>query len=171
VRDRISELLHSKEHGIGLDIYRYNIGGGSQNSGRGDFWTRMRRAETFEVAEGQYDRSRDANAVYMMKQAVKDGAGEVILFCNTPPERLTINGKSHLDKNFRPNIKKRDCPASAAMCGHRGAFCGEGVPLRYVSPVNEAWKWTGGQEGCPLSARGRSVGVACDPKNLKSGRH
>lgn len=150
VRESISELLHSKEHGIGLDIYRYNIGGGSKNSGKGDFWNPLRRAETFEIDAGQYDRSRDANAVYMMKQAVKDGAGEVVLFCNSPPERLTINGKSHLDKNFRPNIKKHDCPAFgryvADIAEH---FVGEGVPVKYVSPVNEPqWKWTGGQEGC-----------------------
>lgn len=29
VRDRISQLLFSRENGIGLHIYRYNIGGGS----------------------------------------------------------------------------------------------------------------------------------------------
>lgn len=37
VRDRISELLFSKTEGIGLGIYRYNIGGGSKHSGRGTF--------------------------------------------------------------------------------------------------------------------------------------
>lgn len=35
VRDKISSLLFSKTDGIGLDIYRYNIGGGSVHSGRG----------------------------------------------------------------------------------------------------------------------------------------
>lgn len=150
VRDRISELLHSKENGIGLQIYRYNIGGGSANSGNGDFWNPLRRAETFEVAEESYDWSRDKNAVYMMKQAVKDGAQEVILFVNSPPERLTINHKAYLDKNFRPNIKKKNCAAFgkyvADITEH---FVQEGVPVKYVSPVNEPqWKWTGGQEGC-----------------------
>lgn len=150
VRDRISELLHSRENGIGLQIYRYNIGGGSANSGNGDFWNPLRRAETFEVAEGRYDWSRDKNAVYMMKQAVKDGAEEVILFVNSPPERLTINHKAYLDKNFRPNIKKKNCAAFgkyvADITEH---FVQEKVPVKYVSPVNEPqWKWTGGQEGC-----------------------
>lgn len=55
VRESISELLHSKEHGIGLDIYRYNIGGGSKNSGKGNLWSPLRRAETFEIDAGQYD--------------------------------------------------------------------------------------------------------------------
>ena len=35
VRDRIAELLYNKETGIGMDIYRYNIGGGSKHSGKG----------------------------------------------------------------------------------------------------------------------------------------
>lgn len=150
VRDRISELLYSKENGIGLQIYRYNIGGGSANSGNGDFWNPLRRAETFEVAEGKYDWSRDKNAVYMMKQAVKDGAEEVILFVNSPPERLTINHKAYLEKNFRPNIKKKDSPAFGRyIVDIAEHFVKEGLPVKYVSPVNEPqWKWTGGQEGC-----------------------
>jgi len=150
VRDRISELLYSKDNGIGLEIYRYNIGGGSANSGKGDFWNRLRRAECFEVSEGKYDWSRDANAVYMMRQAAKDGADELILFVNSPPERLTINGKAHLDKNFVPNLKKKNCPAFARfVMDVTEHFVKEGLPVKYISPVNEPqWKWTGGQEGC-----------------------
>ena len=150
VRERISELLHSKENGIGLSIYRYNIGGGSANSGKGDFWNPLRRAECFEVSAGEYDWSRDVNAVYMMRQAVKDGADELILFVNSPPERLTINGKAHLDKNFRPNLKKKNCPDFARyVMDIAEHFVKEGLPVKYISPVNEPqWKWTGGQEGC-----------------------
>ena len=150
VRERISELLHSKENGIGLSIYRYNIGGGSANSGKGDFWNPLRRAECFEVSAGEYDWSRDANAVYMMRQAVKDGADELILFVNSPPERLTNNGKAHLDKNFRPNLKKKNCPDFARyVMDIAEHFVKEGLPVKYISPVNEPqWKWTGGQEGC-----------------------
>lgn len=84
VRDKISSLLFSKTGGIGLDIYRYNIGGGSVHSGRGTYSMPARRTECFETAPGEYDWSRDAAAVYMMKQAVKDGAGEVIFFANSP---------------------------------------------------------------------------------------
>ena len=150
VRDRISELLYSKEIGIGLDIYRYNVGGGSANSGKGNFWNPLRRAECFEVSAGKYDWTRDANAVYMMRQAAKDGAEELILFVNSPPERLTNNGKAHLDKNFVPNLNKKNCPAFARfLMDVTEHFVNEGLPIKYVSPVNEPqWKWTGGQEGC-----------------------
>ena len=91
VRDRISELLFSKTEGIGLNIYRYNIGGGSKHSGRGTFSQPARATECFETAPGEYDWSRDSAAVYMLRRAVDDGADNVIFFVNSPIERLTNN--------------------------------------------------------------------------------
>lgn len=151
VRERISELLFSKESGIGLDIYRYNLGGGSKQSGKGDFSNALRRAESFDC-DGGYDFSRDKNAVYMMKQAVADGAGEVIFFVNSPPEKFTKNGMAHTDKNkpFTENLSRKNYRAFAQYClDVTEHFIIEGVPVKYLSPVNEPlWKWTGGQEGC-----------------------
>lgn len=160
VRDRISELLFSKTEGIGLGIYRYNIGGGSKHSGRGTFSEPARATECFETAPGEYDWSRDAAAVYMMRRAASDGADEVIFFVNSPIERLTNNHKTHLDKHqiFRENIKKKNYPAFAKYCADVAEhFIGEGIPVKYISPVNEPfWVWNGGQEGChyrPSSCR------------------
>lgn len=160
VRDRIGELLFSKTEGIGLGIYRYNIGGGSKHSGRGTFSEPARATECFETAPGEYDWSRDAAAVYMMRRAASDGADEVIFFVNSPIERLTNNHKTHLDKHqiFRENIKKKNYPAFAKYCADVAEhFIGEGIPVKYISPVNEPfWVWNGGQEGChyrPSSCR------------------
>lgn len=160
VRDRISELLFSKTEGIGLGIYRYNIGGGSKHSGHGTFSEPARATECFETAPGEYDWSRDAAAVHMMRRAVSDGADEVIFFVNSPIERLTNNHKTHLDKHqiFRENIKKKNYPAFAKYCADVAEhFIGEGIPVKYISPVNEPfWVWNGGQEGChyrPSSCR------------------
>ena len=49
-RKEIVGLLFGKE-GIGLSIYRYNVGAGAGEE-TGDPW---RRAETFESAKGEYD--------------------------------------------------------------------------------------------------------------------
>jgi O-glycosyl hydrolase len=103
IRDRISELLYSKEKGLGINIFRFNIGAGSKG-GPDKINNELRYTETFEVSEGVYDWERDANAVYMMKKATEDGADEIILFVNSPPVRLTKNGKSHLDKIFSDNL-------------------------------------------------------------------
>lgn len=160
VRDRISQLLYSKENGIGMQVFRYNIGAGSKHSGKGQYSEPARSTQCFETSAEEYDWSRDAAAVYMMKQAVKDGADEVIFFVNSPLERLTKNGMAHADngKLFRENISKENYGAFAKytldVTEH---FIGEGVPVKYISPVNEpVWVWNGGQEGChykPKSVR------------------
>ncbi len=152
VRERISQLLFSKREGIGLRTYRYNIGAGSAQSGKGNIENPLRRTETFETSPGNYDFSQDANAVRMLRQAVKDGADEVVFFVNSPPERLTKNGKSHCDKAFLPkeNLAKENYAAFARYClDVTEHFVREGIPIRYLSPINEPlWVWTGGQEGC-----------------------
>lgn len=96
----------------------------------------------------------------MMRRAASDGADEVIFFVNSPIERLTNNHKTHLDKYqiFRENIKKKNYPAFAKYCADVAEhFIGEGIPVKYISPVNEPfWVWNGGQEGChyrPSSCR------------------
>ena len=156
-RNDISKLLYSKENGIGLRTYRYNIGAGSKDSGRGNIDNTLRRTQSFINENGRYDFSKDSNAVYMMKQAVRDGAEEVILFVNSPPECFTKNNKSHLDANhaFRTNLSEKNYEKyvkyALDITEH---FVNEGVPVKYLSPVNEPfWIWTGGQEGCHYSPR------------------
>ena len=170
VRDRISQLLYSKTEGIGMRTYRYNIGGGSVESGKGDFWDNARRAESFDNGKGGYDFSKDANAVYMMKQAAKDGADEIILFVNSPIERLTKNGKAHLNKNqiFRTNLAPENYGAFADyVLDVTEHFVKEGLPVKYLSPINEPmWIWNGGQEGCHYSPRQAGKVMLCVAKKL-----
>ncbi len=160
VRDRIAQLLYSKTDGIGMQVYRYNIGGGSVHSGKGEYSQPLRATQCFEKAKGEYDWSRDANAVYMMKKAVEYGADEVILFVNSPIERLTKNGLAHNKKYqlFHENISPKNYSEFAKYCFDvTEHFVSEGVPVKYLSPVNEPiWVWNGGQEGCfyrPRSVR------------------
>lgn len=157
VRDRISQLLYSNDKGIGLRTYRYNIGAGSAHSGNGNIDNPLRRTESFDMGAGKYDFSRDANAVYMMKQAAKEGADEIILFVNSPIERLTKNGWSHLGKNqiMRDNLSPGNYKAFADYClDVTEHFLAQGLPIKYLSPINEPiWIWNGGQEGCHYSPR------------------
>lgn len=152
VRDRIAELLYNKETGIGMGVYRYNIGGGSKHSGKGVFSQPARATECFEVSPDKYDWNRDKNAVYMMKKCVENGADEVIFFVNSPIERLTKNGLAHNKKHqlFHENIAPKNYTAFAKYCFDvTEHFINEGIPVKYLSPVNEPiWVWNGGQEGC-----------------------
>lgn len=171
IRNVISRLLYDKKNGIGMNIYRYNIGGGSAHSRNGEYSDFARRTESFDAGEGRYDFSRDANAVYMMKQAVKDGAGEVILFVNSPIERLTENGWAHLEKShaFRTNLSRKNYEAFAKYClDVTEHFVKEGIPVKYLSPINEPfWIWTGGQEGCHYSPMQAGKLMRCFAKRLR----
>ena len=112
VRDRIAQLLYSPTEGIGMSIYRYNIGGGSVHSGKGEYSQPLRATQCFEVAPGEYDWSRDANAVYMMKKSAEYGADEVVLFVNSPIERLTKNGLAHNKKHQLFHDTNKPCAAA-----------------------------------------------------------
>ena len=171
IRNVISRLLYSKTDGIGMNIYRYNIGGGSAHSGNGEYSDFARRTESFETDDGRYDFSRDKNAVYMMHQAVRDGAEEVILFVNSPIEKLTKNGRAHLKKHqlFRTNLSPKNYLPFAKYClDVTEHFVSEGLPVKYLSPVNEPfWIWTGGQEGCHYSPRQAGRVMRVFAKELK----
>lgn len=175
VRDRIAELLYSREKGIGLTIYRYNIGAGSVYESKGYYSEPLRKTEGFYLGNGKYDFSRDKNAVYMMKQAVKNGAEEIVFFVNSPSVLLTKNGMAHQSKNkpFRENISRKNYKEFADCClDITEHFVKEGLPVKYLSPVNEPiWKWTGGQEGCfyrPDSVRA-VFKVFCEELDKRSG--
>ncbi len=148
-RERVARLLFDREEGLGVRCYRYNLGGGSMQSGKGTYSEPCRRAESFDT-DGGYDWSRDENAVWMMQRAAALGAEEIVLFVNSPPERFTKNGMAHGSRPFVTNLPKKNYRAFVRYCLDCAEhFLAEGLPVRYLSPVNEpVWKWTGGQEGC-----------------------
>ncbi len=158
VNERLAELLYSKTRGIGMNIYRYNLGGGSKNSGSSVFGNKNRMAECFMKDDGTYDWSRDETAVNMMKLCVQAGADTVVLFVNSPPERFTKNHKSCLDKAWHCNLPRKNEKAfSEYLFDCAEHFLGEGIPVKYISPVNEPlWVWTekNGQEGCHYTPYG-----------------
>ncbi|MCR5311447.1 MAG: hypothetical protein K6E32_08555, partial [Lachnospiraceae bacterium] len=53
VSERVARWLYSRDEGIGLTIYRYNVGAGSKDSGLGDIPNPDRRAESFIGADGE----------------------------------------------------------------------------------------------------------------------
>jgi len=151
-REWIAQLLFDRENGIGLNTYRYNVGGGSADSGNCDIGDKWRRAESFETAPGVYDFTKDANAVWFMNRAVELGATEVVMFANSPLERFTISGKAHGDANAasKSNLAPENYAAySNYFLDVVEHFVEEGLPIKFISPLNEPqWDWTSGQEGC-----------------------
>lgn len=153
VHDYVASLLFDTEGGIGLSAYRYNIGAGSTDGGS-DISDSWRRADNFIKSNTQtsYDWNKDANAVWFLKEAVRYGIEDITFFVNSPPVHLTKNKKAHGDKtqkntsNLAPEHYKEFAEYILDVTEH---FIEEGIPVRYLSPINEPqWDWTGGQEGC-----------------------
>lgn len=141
----IMDDLYDKEKGIGLNIYRYNIGGGKPCK-TSDPW---RSTETLEVSPGVYDLNRDKNAIKAMKEAVKRGA-EVVLFANSPPARLTKSGYTSGDTAGKSNLPvENEQEFAKYLVDITELFLKQGIPVKYLSPINEPqWDWKDGQEGC-----------------------
>ncbi|MBN2130689.1 MAG: hypothetical protein JW741_14395 [Sedimentisphaerales bacterium] len=151
-RERIIGLLFGRE-GVGLSIYRYNLGAGSGEEIR-DPW---RRAETFETGQGQYDWNRDGNAMRILREACRAGVAHVILFANSPPRRMTktgyaFGGRGPDKSNLQGDMYEPFAQYLADIAEHFIAV--EKLPIRGISPINEPqWDWDGhSQEGCHYSA-------------------
>jgi len=145
----IMDLLYCRELGIGLNIFRYNIGAGFPNNAH-DFW---RSKPTVEVSEGVYDLSRDRNAIHVFRLAVERGATRNVAFAKSPPARMTVSGMTsgHWIP-FTPNLREGYEEAFARyLVDITLLLLEEGLPIRYISPINEPqWGWGGvhaSQEG------------------------
>jgi len=160
-RNAIADLLFSSDtlkdgtpKGIGLSLWRFNLGGGStqqgDQSGIKDEW---RRAESFITSRGGFDWSRQAGQQWFLRAAKLRGVPQFLCFANSAPFQFTNNGKTfanHGNTNLSP--QKYAAFANYLAKVIPGVEYRNGVKFQYVSPVNEPqWDWSdGGQEGCPF---------------------
>ncbi len=156
--DEIAKALFSKE-GLGLNIYRYNVGGGEKDNPNARV-TNNRATESFyyfneATGEYEYDFTRDAGAQAMLEKALSYGCVDtVVLFANSPHYSMTESGSacgSYSD--FTCNLPEENYEAFADyFLTITEYFLEKGVPVKYISPINEPqWSWGGGwvgQEGC-----------------------
>ena len=160
-RNAIADLLFSTDtasngqpEGIGLSLWRFNIGAGSaqqgEQSGIRDEW---RRAESFLEEGGSYNWQRQAGQVWFLKAAQVRGVNKFLAFPNSPPVHFTRNGKAFAS-DAKPNLAPEKHTAYADYLADivQGVERTQGIRFGYISPVNEPqWDWSdGGQEGTPF---------------------
>jgi O-glycosyl hydrolase len=160
-RAGIADLLFSRDtlangqpKGVGLSMWRFNIGAGTaeqgEASGINDEW---RRAESFLTDEGTYDWTRQSGQVWFLQAAKERGVAEFLAFPNSPPVQLTINHKGYANKGL-PNLNPDQFDRYAGFLATvvAGVRDRTGITFQYISPVNEPqWDWSdGGQEGTPF---------------------
>ncbi|SDZ92694.1 O-Glycosyl hydrolase [Chitinophaga terrae (ex Kim and Jung 2007)] len=159
-RNQMADWLFSMDttasgqpRGIGLSMWRFNIGAGSaeqgDSSGIRDVW---RRAESFFGPNQDYDWNKQAGQRWFLQAAKERGVKQFLGFLNSPPVAFTRNGKAFAYKG-KCNIAPEQYQAAAdyitaVVQGIRRTM---GITFNFISPVNEPqWDWSdGGQEGCP----------------------
>lgn len=167
--DEIMQALYDSDKGIGLNIYRYNLGAGSKNDTH--ILTENRRTECFLNADGTYNFNNDKNAQACLELAKKYAGKDMrlTLFCNSAPVYLTKNGASYCtpykneDEPWISNLDKSKYPDFADFCYNSAEyFVNKGYRVTSVSPINEpqynwaAWynddnTYSVNQEGCYYS--------------------
>jgi hypothetical protein len=156
-RNQVADWLFSlekdangKPKGIGLSLWRFNIGAGSTPQGNiSDEW---RSTEGFLTNDHGYDWSKQQNQRWFLSAAKQRGVQKLLGFTNSPPVQLTKNGKAFSSNGEEANIAPENYKAFAKFLVDVTNHLKEnGTPLDYLSPFNEPqWDWTGnGQEGSP----------------------
>ncbi|WP_417015454.1 glycoside hydrolase [Alistipes sp.] len=160
-RDGISEALFSREivngqpRGIGLSMWRVNLGGGTAEQGdESGIKDATRRAQSYLNEEGTgYDWTKCAGQRYFLDRAKTFGVEKVVLFSNTPPVQYTLNGKGYSDNGAHANLQAdRYDDFADYMADVAQHYLSLGYPVTHISPVNEPqynWQYSsdGGQEG------------------------
>ena len=183
-KNAIADLLFSTDtfsngtpKGIGLSLWRFNIGAGSvqqgEASGIKDEW---RRAESFLEADGNYNWNRQAGQVWFLKAAQQRGVKQFLGFLNSPPVNMTKNKKAFADNGIT-NIDSShyDELGKYTVEVIKGVKNMTGIDFNYISPANEPqWDWSdGGQEGSPYTNEDifgvvKSVSKALQQYNLSA---
>ncbi len=154
-RNRVADLLFSTKDGIGLSCWRFNIGGGINPN----ITHRWRSPETFEVAEGRYDWTRQTGEQWFLGAAKARDVPRFLAFVNSPPARMTRNGLTYCGRegttNLRAGFENQYARYLVDILEHFRRHPDPALRVRfdYLSPINEPqWDWTGrSQEGMRAS--------------------
>ena len=146
--------------GIGLSLWRFNLGAGSSHQGNQSQISRGTRTECLMNADGTWDWSRQAGQRKFLRLARERGVPYFLAFLNSPPVYFTQNGlATNTGRGGTLNLRE-DCYDSFAQYmaqALKGIEQHDSVHFDYLSPVNEPdahWNWQGPkQEGTPATNR------------------
>jgi O-glycosyl hydrolase len=158
-RNQLADWLFStdvdqagKPKGIGLSLWRFNIGAGSAaQTNIEDEW---RRAEGFLKDDQTLDWSKQAGQQWFLQAAKTRGVNQFVAFTNSPPVQFTKNGKAFSSDGEHANLDKKNYVLFAKfMTDVVKHFEAQGIVFNYLSPFNEPqWDWTSpNQEGSPYT--------------------
>lgn len=156
VKEEMARLLFSQEmtngqpDGIGLSMWRVNLGGGTAEQGDDSgIEDKVRRAECFLSQDGTYNWTKASGQQFFMEKAKNYGCDQFVFFSNTPPVYYTHNGKGYSNRGAWSNLKSENYSKFADYLATVAEYFQQrGYNISHISPVNEPqYNWAGGQEG------------------------
>jgi len=150
-KNQIADYLFSMDNdqqgnpkGIGLTLWRFNIGAGSYEQGTGSgIPDEFRREECFLDSANHYDWAKQAGQQWFLNAAKARGVQKFLAFANSPPVQFTQNNKAYGLGNSCLNLnvnRKRDF--ADFLVNVLAHFQSAGISFSYLSPFNEPqWNW------------------------------
>lgn len=146
-KNAIADLLFSSQFdetgspkGIGLTLWRFNIGSGSHEAGdQSGVNSDWRRTECFLDKDGNWDWTKQQGQRWFLQAARERGVPYALGFSITAPYFMTKNGMARASDttpyaNIREDQYRHYASFMAEVCDHLG--------LDYLSPINEPqWEW------------------------------
>lgn len=162
---QIADWLFSMENeetgrprGIGLSLWRFNLGAGSMEQGDASQIQPGTRTECLLSADGTYDWSKQMPQRRFLRLAKERGVGHFLAFMNSAPVFFTENGlATNTGRGGTINLRHDayDAFARFAATALKGLELRDGIHFDYFCPVNEPdghWNWLGPkQEGSPAT--------------------
>ena len=151
-KNRIADLLFSLDtvasgqpKGIGLSLWRMNIGAGSYEQGDSSHITDVwRREECFQDSLGHYDWTKQAGNQWFLQAARQRGVRYTLGFTNSAPVHMTRNGKAFSAGSRAFNLKPTAMDSFAGFL----TTVADHFKFDYLSPINEPqWNWTADKQG------------------------
>ncbi len=166
-QERIADWLFSTANdsngqpkGIGLSLWRFNLGAGSAEQGQQSQISLNTRTECFLQADGTYNWDKQAGQRNFLRLAKERGVKKFLAFLNSPPVYFTQNGlATNTGRDGTFNLKRESYEAFAQYLAEvmKGVQQHDGITFDYLCPVNEPdghWNWQGPkQEGTPATNR------------------
>lgn len=159
-KEQIARWLFSQEsdasgnpEGIGLSMWRVNLGAGTLEQDEADIVPFQRRAESFRTKDNRhYDWGKCSGQQFFMQKAVEYGCNNFVLFSNSPLVQYTRNGRGWSSSGDSANIREEHYADFATYLADVAEYYLEkGWNISYISPINEPQvNWTSPrQEGTP----------------------
>lgn len=151
---------NGKPKGIGLSIWRFNLGSGSFEQGDNSKINAGTRTDCFLQSDKSYDWSKQEGQRRFLKLAKDRGVSHFLAFMNSVPVYYTKNGlATNTGRGATANIKDKCYGDVARFVANslKGIEQHDGIHFDYISPINEpdgSWNWLGPkQEGSPATNR------------------